>query len=63
MKYRVTLEVVYSTEVEADNKEDAIEQALAECPYDNAAEVKPIVEPINEEKDAWQKYYDFMARI
>lgn len=59
MKYRVVLEVVYSTEVEADNEEEAIEQALAECPYDNADEVEPIVEPIDEEKDAWQKYYDF----
>lgn len=46
MKYRVVLEVVYPIVVEADNEEDAIELAMAECPYDNAAEVEPVVEEI-----------------
>lgn len=44
-RYRVILEVVYPTTVEADNEDEAIELAMAECPYDNA-EVEPIVEEI-----------------
>ena len=46
MKYRVILEVVYPTTVEAESEEEAIELAMAECPYDNADEVEPIVEQI-----------------
>lgn len=38
MKYRVILEIIYPTIVEADSKEEAIELAMAECPYDNADE-------------------------
>lgn len=48
MKYRVILEVVYPTTVEAESKEEAIELAMAECPYDNADEVEPIVEQIKD---------------
>ena len=48
MKYRVVLEVIYPTTVEAESKEEAIELALADCPYDNADEVEPIVEKIEE---------------
>lgn len=47
-KYRVILEVVYPIEIEADNEEEAIEFAMSECPYDNADEVEPIVEEIEE---------------
>lgn len=47
-KYKVILEVVYPTEVEAENEAEAIELAMAECPYDNADEVEPIVEEIKE---------------
>lgn len=45
-RYRVILEVVYPTEVEADSEAEAIELAMDECPYDNADEVEPIVEEI-----------------
>lgn len=48
MKYRVVLEVVYPTTVEAESKEEAIELAMAECPYDNADEVEPVVERIED---------------
>lgn len=37
-RYRVILEVVYPTTVEADSEDEAIELAMAECPYDNADE-------------------------
>lgn len=47
-KYRVILEVIYPIEIEADSKEEAIELAMSECPYDNADEVEPIVEEIKE---------------
>lgn len=47
-KYRVILEVVYPTTVEADNEDEAIELAMSECPYDNADEVEPIVEEIED---------------
>ena len=42
-KYKVVLEVIYPTEVEAESEEEAIELAMAECPYDNADEVEPLV--------------------
>lgn len=48
MKYKVILEVIYPTEVEAESEEEAIELAMAKCPYDNADEVKPVVEKIQE---------------
>ena len=46
MKYKVILEVVYPTTVEAESEEEAIELAMDECPYDNADEVEPIVEQV-----------------
>lgn len=48
-RYRVILEVVYPTTVEADS-EEAIELAMNECPYDNADEVEPIVEEIEDDE-------------
>lgn len=42
-KYKVILEVIYPTEVEAESEEEAIELAMAECPYDNADKVEPVV--------------------
>ena len=45
-KYKVILEVVYPTTVEAESEEEAIELAMDECPYDNAAEIEPIVEQV-----------------
>jgi hypothetical protein len=47
-RYRVILEVVYPTSVEADSEDEAIELAMAECPYDNADEVEPVVEEIED---------------
>ena len=47
-RYRVILEVVYPTIVEADNEDEAIELAMSECPYDNADEVGPDVEEIED---------------
>lgn len=55
MKYRVILEVIYPTEVEAESEEEAIELAMAECPYDNADEVEPVVEKIQEK---WVDNYE-----
>ena len=49
-RYRVILEVVYPTEVEADSEEEAIEFAMDGCPYDNADEVEPIVEEIEDDE-------------
>ena len=49
-KYRVILEVVYPTEIEAENEYEAIERAMDECPYDNADEVEPIVEKIEDDE-------------
>lgn len=49
-RYRVILEVVYPTTVEADSEEEAMELAMDECPYDNADEVEPIVEEIEDDK-------------
>lgn len=50
-RYRVILEVVYPTTVEADSEEEeAIELAMAECPYYNADEVEPIVEEIEDDE-------------
>ncbi len=46
-KYKVILEVIYPTEVEAESKEEAIELAMTECPYDNADEVEPVVTEID----------------
>lgn len=46
-KYKVVLEVIYPTEVEAESEEEAIELAMAECPYDNADEVEPLVTEID----------------
>ena len=46
-KYKVVLEVIYPTEVEAESEEEAIELAMAECPYDNADEVEPFVTEID----------------
>ena len=46
-KYKVILEVIYPTEVEAESEEEAIELAMAECPYDNADEVEPVVNEID----------------
>ncbi len=48
-RYRVILQVVYPTIIEADSEDEAIEFAMDECPYDNADEVEPIVEEIEEE--------------
>lgn len=45
-KYKVILEVICPTEVEAESEEEAIELAMAECPYDNADEVEPVVTEI-----------------
>ena len=42
-KYKVILEVIYPTEVVAESEKEAIELAMAECPYDNADEVEPVV--------------------
>lgn len=49
-RYRVILEVVYPTTVEADSEEEAIELAMDKCPYDNADEVEPIVEEIEDDE-------------
>lgn len=49
-RYRVILEVIYPTEVEADSEDEAIELAMAECPYDNADEVEAIVEEIEDDE-------------
>jgi hypothetical protein len=49
-RYRVILEVIYPTMVEADSEEEAIELAMCECPYDNADEVEPIVEEIEDDE-------------
>ena len=49
-RYSVILEVVYPTTVEADSEEEAIELAMDECPYDNADEVEPIVEEIEDDE-------------
>lgn len=49
-KYRVILEVIYPTTVEADNEDEAIELAMDECPYDNADEVESIVEEIEDDE-------------
>ena len=58
-RYRVILEVVYPVSVEAENEEEAIEQALLECPYDNADEVESIVEEIEEsESKKWVDNYE-----
>lgn len=58
-RYRVILEVVYPVSVEAENEEEAIEQALIECPYDNAEEVEPVVEEIEEsESKKWVDNYE-----
>lgn len=46
-KYKIVLEVIYPTEVEAESEEEAIEFAMAECPYDNADEVEPLVTEID----------------
>ena len=48
MKYRVILEVVYPVTVEAESEEEAVELAMSECPYDNADEVEPVVERIQD---------------
>ena len=48
MKYKVILEVVYPTTVEADNEDEAVELAMDECPYDIADEVEPVVEQIKD---------------
>lgn len=37
--------------VEADSEEEAIELAIDECPYDNAYEVEPIVEEIENDEE------------
>jgi len=50
-RYRVILEVVYPTIVEADSEDEAIELAMVECPYDNADEVEPVVEEIEDDED------------
>ena len=50
-RYRVILEVVYPTEVEADSEDEAIDLAMDECPYDNADEVEPIVEVIEDDEE------------
>ncbi len=57
-RYRVILEVVYPVSVEAENEEEAIEQALLECPYDNADEVEPVVEEIEETEKTTEKWCD-----
>lgn len=49
-KYKVILEVIYPTTVEAESENEAIELALADCPYDNADEVEPIVEELNDDE-------------
>ena len=46
-RYRVILEVIYPTEVEAESAEEAVEFALNECPYDNADEVEPVIEELD----------------
>lgn len=47
-RYYVALEVVYPVEVEADSEEEAIEQELQMCPYDNDGE--PAVDLIEDKE-------------
>lgn len=49
-RYRVILEVIYPTTVVADNEEEAIQFAMEGCPYDNADEVEPVVEEIEDDE-------------
>lgn len=42
-EYFVSLDVVWSTIVEADNEEEAIDKAIAECDYDPDASIEPYV--------------------
>lgn len=42
-EYFVSLDAVWSTVVEADNEEEAVDKAIAECEYDNDASVEPYV--------------------
>lgn len=45
-KYRVIIQVVYTDSVEAESEQEAIQEVLDNCPYDNASEVEPVVEKI-----------------
>jgi hypothetical protein len=43
MTYRVSLAVLWGTEVEADSPEEAVDLAVEECPYDMEVSVPPNV--------------------
>ena len=43
MKYNVSLAVLWATEVEADKPEEAVDKAVAECPYDTENSVPATV--------------------
>ena len=48
-KYYVSIDVVYTEEVYANSKEEAIKKVIYNCPYDNDASVDPCCEEIDEE--------------
>lgn len=46
-EYLVSIDVIYTDTVYANSKEEAIEKAINECPYD----VEPSCEPYVEEQE------------